>query len=55
MLEGSNIAEPITNGFNGFTIKNSATQLAEKIKSLIDNQGLIKQADKKAQLTLYLP
>ena len=52
LAEGSNSAEAVTDGFNGFTAGNDPRLMAQKIEEIIDNKELLAAAGKNARETI---
>ena len=52
LAEGSNSAEVITDGYNGFTAGNDPRLMAQKIEEIIDNKELLAAAGKNARETI---
>lgn len=53
LLEGSNAAEGIIDGYNGFLISNTKESLAKKLIDLLKNREYIKKIGENARRTIY--
>lgn len=54
VIEGSNVAEGIIDGVNGFLSPNDPFLYAQKIKEVISNEDLLKKVGEKAKESLYI-
>jgi glycosyltransferase involved in cell wall biosynthesis len=53
IVKGSNASEGVIHGENGFLCENSPESLAESIKKIVADPGVLKKAGAKAQTTIF--